>query len=89
MLYKKVAWYDCEEGEQFGVDKLYEALADYTTTYAAGDYIEDIEYKGKQCELYCEYGYDYTLYEVIEEDDPIGEMIDRRYQEYKDSKYEN
>lgn len=89
MMYKKIAWYDCEEDERFTVDKLYDYMADDIAEYPRGEYVEDIEYKGKNCELYCEYGCDYTLYETIEEDDFDGEMIDRHYQEYVDSKYEN
>lgn len=89
MMYKKIAWYDCEEDEQFSADKLYDCMADNIEKYPQGEYVEGIKYNGKNCELYCKDDCDYTLYEVIEEDDPYGEMIDRRYQERKDSKYEN
>lgn len=89
MLYRKIAWYNCEEEEDFSIDKLYDYFPTEDSLYPVGQYISDVDYKGKQCELYCEYGYDYTLYEIIEEYDHDGEMIDRRHQEYKDSKYEN
>lgn len=88
-MYKKIAWYDCEEDEQFSADKLYDCTANNIEKYPRGEYVEDMKYNGKRCHLYCECGYDYILYEVIEEDDPYGEMIDKRYQEYVDRKYEN
>lgn len=88
MMYKKIAWYDCEEDERFSIDKLYDCMAEIEE-YPCGKYVDDVEYNGKTCELYCEDDCDYTLYEVIEEDDFEGEMVDRRYQEYVDSKYEN
>ena len=89
MMYKKIAWYDCEEDERFTVDKMYlETDNDYVYT-PFGTFVNDVNINGVQCKLYEENGY-YTAYvEVDEEDDTYGEMIDRRYQEYVDSKYEN
>ena len=89
MMYKQIAWYDCEEDERFTVDKMYlETDNDYVYT-PFGTFVNDVNIHGVQCELYEENGY-YTAYvEVDEEDDTYGEMIDRRYQEYIDSKYEN
>ena len=67
MMYKKIAWYDCEEDEQFSADKLYDCMADNIEKYPQGEYVEGIKYNGKNCELYCKDDCDYTLYEVIEE----------------------
>lgn len=89
MMYKQIAWYDCEEDERFTVDKMYiETDNDYVYT-PFGTFVNDVNINGVQCELYEENGY-YTAYVAVdEEDDTYGEMIDRRYQEYVDSKYEN
>ena len=88
MMYKQIAWYDCEEDERFTVDKMYIEYGDCVYK-PFGTFVNDVSINGVQCELYEENGY-YTAYvEVDEEDNTYGEMIDRRYQEYVDSKYEN
>lgn len=89
MMYKKIAWYDCEEDERFEVEKMYPAYDEDCVYTPFGTFVNDVNINGVQCELYEENGY-YTAYvEVDEEDDQYGEMIDRLYQERKDSKYEN
>ena len=89
MMYKKIAWYDCEEDERFTVDKMYIEYDEDCVYTPFGTFVNDVNINGVQCELYEGNGY-YTAYvEVDEEDDTYGEMIDRRYQEYVDSKYEN
>lgn len=89
MMYKQVAWYDCEEDERFAVEKMYPAYEEDCVYTPFGTFVNDVNINGVQCELYEENGY-YTAYvEVDEEDDQYGEMIDRLYQERKDSKYEN
>lgn len=86
-MYKKIAWYDCEEDERFTVDKMYiENDKDYTYT-PFGTFVNDVNINGVQCELYEENGY-YTAYvEVNDTDD--DDYVDRMYQERVDSKYEN
>lgn len=89
MMYKQIAWYDCEEDERFEVEKMYPAYDEDCVYTPFGTFVNDVNINGVQCELYEENGY-YTAYvEVDEEDDQYGEMIDRLYQERKDSKYEN
>lgn len=89
MMYKEMAWYDCEEDERFAVEKMYPAYDKDCVYTPFGTFVNDVNINGVQCELYEENGY-YTAYvEVDEEDDQYGEMIDRMYQERKDSKYEN
>lgn len=89
MMYKRIAWYDCEEDERFTVDKMY-VVNDEDFVYTPfGTFVDDVTVNGIQCELYEENGYYNAYIEVDEEDDPHGEMIDRLYQERKDSKYEN
>ncbi len=87
-MYKKIAWYDCEEDERFTVDKMYIEYNEDCVYVPFGTFVNDVNINGVQCELYEENGY-YTAYVEINDTDDDGEMIDRRYQEYVDSKYEN
>lgn len=89
MMYKRIAWYDCEEDEQFEESKLHRVYDGDEVCRPCGKYVDDICIDGVWCELYEDNG-DYTAYtNVTDDDDDYGEMIDRRYQEYVDSKYEN
>lgn len=88
MMYKEFAHYECEEGERFEESKLNRVYDGDEVCRPYGKYVDDICIDGVWCELYEENG-DYTAYMEIEEYDAYGEMIDRRYQEYVDSKYEN
>ena len=87
-MYKKIAWYDCEEDERFTVDKMYIEYDEDCVYVPFGTFVNDVNINGVQCELYEENGY-YTAYVKVNDTDDDGEMIDRRYQEYVDSKYEN
>lgn len=87
-MYKKIAWYDCEEDERFTVDKMYIEYDEDCVHTPFGTFVNDVNINGVQCELYEENGY-YTAYVEVNDTDDNGEMIDRRYQEYVDSKYEN
>lgn len=87
-MYKKIAWYDCEEDERFTVDKMYIEYDEDCVYVPFGTFVNDVNINGVQCELYEENGY-YTAYVEVNDTDDDGEMIDRRYQEYVDSKYEN
>lgn len=87
-MYKKIAWYDCEEDERFTVDKMYIEYDEDCVYVPFGTFVNDVNINGVQCELYEENGY-YTAYVEVNDTDDNGEMIDRRYQEYVDSKYEN
>ena len=87
-MYKKIAWYDCEEDERFTVDKMYIEYDEDCVYVPFGTFVNYININGVQCELYEENGY-YTAYVEVNDTDDDGEMIDRRYQEYVDSKYEN
>lgn len=87
-MYRKIAWYDCEEDERFTVDKMYIEYDDDCVYVPFGTFVNDVNINGVQCELYEENGY-YTAYVEVNDTDDDGEMIDRRYQEYVDSKYEN
>ena len=87
-MYRKIAWYDCEEDEQFTVDKMYIEYDEDCVYVPFGTFVNDVNINGVQCELYEENGY-YTAYVEVNDTDDDGEMIDRRYQEYIDSKYEN
>lgn len=87
-MYKKIAWYDCEEDERFTVDKMYIEYDEDCVHTPFGMFVNDVNINGVQCELYEENGY-YTAYVEVNDTDDNGEMIDRRYQEYVDSKYEN
>ena len=87
-MYKKIAWYDCEEDERFTVDKMYIEYDEDCVYVPFGTFVNDVNINGVQCELYEENGY-YTAYVEVKDTDDDGEMIDRRYQEYVDSKYEN
>ena len=88
MMYKKIAWYDCEEDERFTVDKMYIEYDEDCVYTPFGTFVNDVNINGVQCELYEENGY-YTAYVEVNDTDDDGEMIDRRYQDYVDSKYEN
>ena len=87
-MYRKIAWYDCEEDERFTVDKMYIEYDEDCVYVPFGTFVNDVNINGVQCELYEENGY-YTAYVEVNDTDDEGEMIDRRYQEYVDSKYEN
>ena len=87
-MYRKIAWYDCEEDERFTVDKMYIEYDEDCVYTPFGTFVNDVNINGVQCELYEENGY-YTAYVEVNDTDDDGEMIDRRYQEYVDSKYEN
>lgn len=87
-MYKEVAKYIAEENEEVTVDML-ERIYDGDTVYIpSGTRYDEINIDGVWCDVY-EDNCDYIAYMEIEENDPYGEMIDRRYQEYVDSKYEN
>lgn len=87
MMYKRIAWYDCEEDEQFTVDKMYiENDEDYVYT-PFGTFVDDVTVNGVQCELYEENGYYNAYVEVDDTDD--DDYVDRMYQERADNKYEN
>lgn len=87
-MYKEVAKYIAEENEVATVDML-ERIYDGDTVYTpSGKYFDEIKIDGIWCDVYEDNG-DYTAYMEIEKYDAYGEMIDRRYQEYVDSKYEN
>lgn len=87
MMYKRIAWYDCEEDERFTVDKMYiENDEDYVYT-PFGTFVDDVTVNGVQCELYEENGYYNAYVEVNDTDD--DDYVDRMYQERADSKYEN
>ena len=89
MMYKKIAWYDCEEDERFEESKLHRVYDGDEVCRPCGKYVDDICIDDVWCELYENNG-DYTAYtDITDDDDDYGEMIDRRYQEYRDSKYEN
>lgn len=89
MMYKKIAWYDCEEDERFDESKLNRIYDSDEVCRPYGKYVDDVCIDGVWCELYENNG-DYTAYTDITDDgDDYGELIDRRYQEYVDSKYEN
>ena len=87
-MYRKIAWYDCEEDERFTVDKMYIEYDEDCVYVPFGTFVNDVNINGVQCELYEENGY-YTAYVEVNDTDDDGEMIDRRYQEYVDSKYEH
>lgn len=87
MMYKRIAWYDCEEDERFTVDKMYiENDEDYVYT-PFGTFVDDVTVNGVQCELYEENGYYNAYVEVNDTDD--DDYVDRMYQERADNKYEN
>lgn len=87
MLYKEIAYYSCEEGEEFEESKLNRVYDGDEVCRPDGKYIDDICIDGVWCELYENNG-DYTAYtDVTDYSDDYGELIDRRYQEYVDSKY--
>lgn len=87
-MYKEVAKYSAEENEVVTMDML-ERIYDGEKVYIpSGVYIDEVQINGIWCDVYEDNG-DYTAYMDIAEDDFEGEMIDRRYQEYVDSKYEN
>lgn len=89
MMYKEMAHYECEENEQFEESKLNRVYDGNEVCRPYGKYIDDVCIDGIWCELYEDNG-DYTAYtDITDDDDDYGEMIDRRYQEYVDSKYEN
>lgn len=89
MMYKKIAWYDCEEDERFEESKLNRVYDGDEVCRPYGKYVDDICIDGIWCELYKDNG-DYTAYtDITDDSDDDGELIDRRYQEYVDSKYEN
>lgn len=87
-MYKEVAKYSAEENEVVTMDML-ERIYDGEKVYIpSGVYVDEVQINGIWCDVYEDNG-DYTAYMDIAEDDFEGEMIDRRYQEYVDSKYEN
>lgn len=87
-MYKEVAKYIAEEDEVVTMDML-ERIYDGENVYIpSGVYVDEVQIDGVWCDVYENNG-DYTAYMDIEENDFYGEMIDRRYQEYVDSKYEN
>lgn len=87
-MYKEVAKYIAEENEVVTMDML-ERIYDGREVYTpSGVYVDEVQINGVWCDVYEDNG-DYTAYMEIEEYDPYGELIDRRYQEYVDSKYEN
>lgn len=89
MMYKEVAKYSAEEDEEVTMDVGLERIYDGNTVYRpSGFYVNRIQIDGIWCDVY-EYNGNYTAYMGVEEDDTYGEMVDRRYQEYVDSKYEN
>lgn len=87
-MYKEVAKYSAEENEIVTMDML-ERIYDGEKVYIpSGVYVDEVQINGIWCDVYEDNG-DYTAYMDITDDDDYGEMIDRRYQEYVDSKYEN
>lgn len=89
MMYKEFAHYECEENERFEESKLHRVYDGDEVCRPYGKYVDDICIDGIWCELYEDNG-DYTAYtDITNDNDDDGEMIDRRYQEYVDSKYEN
>lgn len=89
MMYKEFAHYECEENERFEESKLNRVYDGDEVCRPYGKYVDDICIDGIWCELYEDNG-DYTAYtDITNDNDDDGEMIDRRYQEYVDSKYEN
>lgn len=87
-MYKEVAKYSAEENEVVTMDML-ERIYDGEKVYIpSGVYVDEVQINGIWCDVYEDNG-DYTAYMDITDDDDCGEMIDRRYQEYVDSKYEN
>ena len=89
MMYKEFAHYECEENERFEESKLNRIYDGNEVCRPYGKYVDDVCIDGVWCELYEDNG-DYTAYtDITDDSDNDGEMIDRRYQEYVDSKYEN
>lgn len=89
MMYKEFAHYECEENERFEESKLNRVYDGNEVCRPYGEYVDDVCIDGVWCELYEDNG-DYTAYtDITDDNDDDGEMIDRRYQEYVDSKYEN
>ena len=89
MMYKEFAHYECEENERFEESKLNRVYDGNEVCRPYGEYIDDVCIDGVWCELYENNG-DYTAYtDITDDNDDDGEMIDIRYQEYLDSKYEN
>lgn len=87
-MYKEVAKYIAEENEVVTISML-KRIYDGDTVYnPSGVYVDEVKIDGNWCEVYDDNG-DYIAYKEVEENDSEGEMIDRRYQEYIDSKYEN
>lgn len=87
MMYKRIAWYDCEENEQFTVDKMYIENDEDCVYTPFGTFVNDVNINGVQCELYEENGY-YNAYVSVDDTDD-DDYVDRLYQERRDSKYEN
>ena len=89
MMYKEFAHYECEENEQFEESKLNRVYDGNEVCRPYGKYVDDVCIDGVWCELYENNG-DYTAYtDITDDNDDDSEMIDRRYQEYVDSKYKN
>lgn len=87
-MYKEVAKYIAEENEVVTMDmlkRIYDGREVYTPS---GVYVDEVQIDGIWCDVYEDNG-DYIAYMDVEENDFEGEMVDRRYQEYVDSKYEN
>ena len=88
-MYKEVAKYSAEENEVVTMDMLKRIYDGEKVYIPSGVYVDEVQIDGVWCELYEDNG-DYTAYtDITDDDDDYGEMIDRRYQEYVDSKYEN
>lgn len=89
MMYKEFAHYECEENERFEESKLNRVYDGNEVCRPYGKYVDDVCIDGVWCELYENNG-DYTAYtDITDDNDDDGEMLDRRYHEYVDSKYEN
>ena len=88
-MYKEVANYSAEENEVVTMDMV-ERIYDGEKVYIpSGVYVDEVQINGIWCDVYEDNG-DYTAYmDITDDNDDYGEMIDRRYQEYVDSKYEN
>lgn len=89
MMYKEFAHYECEENERFEESKLNRVYDGNEVCRPYGKYVDDVCIDGVWCELYENNG-DYAAYtDITDDNDDDGEMLDRRYHEYVDSKYEN
>lgn len=88
-MYKEVAKYSAEENEVVTMDMLKRIYDGEKVYIPSGVYVDEVQIDGIWCDVYEDNG-DYTAYtDITDDDDDYGEMVDRRYQEYVDSKYEN